>query len=129
MKKNAMNNKKQRVVVVGASPKPERYSNQAVRLLARHGHEVVPVHPAATDIEGIPAVSCLADVEGHVDTITLYVSGARSSALADAIIRLRPGRVIFNPGTENPALQAALNDHGIATEEACTLVLVNSGQF
>lgn len=129
MKKKAEKNEKQRVVVVGASPKPERYSNQAVRLLVQHGHEVVPMHPAAAEIEGIPTVSCLADVEGHVDTITLYISGNRSTALTDSLIRLNPGRVIFNPGTENPTLQAALTERGIDTEEACTLVLLNSNQF
>lgn len=124
-----MKKRNQRVVVVGASPKPERYSNQAVRLLLQHGHTVVPVHPAASQIEGIPVVSSLDDVEGRVDTVTLYVAGNRSTALAEPLMRLRPARVIFNPGTENPDLQAVLTQQGIATEEACTLVLLKSNQF
>lgn len=124
-----MKNDKRRVVVVGASPKPERYSNRAVRLLVQYGHEVIPVHPAADDIEGIPAVSGLEDVTGPVDTLTLYIAGNRSTALADSIIHLQPERVIFNPGTENPTLRMALNEAGIPTEEACTLVLLDSNQF
>jgi predicted CoA-binding protein len=124
-----MSSNKQRVVVVGASPKPERYSNQAVRLLVRHGHTVVPVHPAASEIEGIPAVCTLDNIEGRVDTVTLYIAGNRAESLTEALLRLRPGRVIFNPGTENASLQRMLKKHGIKTENACTLVLLNSNQF
>ena len=95
---------KQRVVVVGASPNPERYSNHAVRLLVQHGHEVVPINPAVSSIEGISVVPRLEDITGHVDTVTLYVSAQRSSALEGPLAALHPDRVIFNPGAENPAL-------------------------
>jgi len=121
--------KKQRVVVVGASPKPHRYSNQALRSLVEHGHEVVPINPAVSSIEGIPVVPRLDDLTGHVDTVTLYVSPQRSSALQGPLTSLHPDRVIFNPGAENPALCAALKAEGIHTEEACTLVLLNTNQF
>jgi predicted CoA-binding protein len=124
-----MGDKRQRVIVLGASAKPERYSNRAVRLLIQQGHDVVPVHPVVSLIEGLPVVSSLEDLSGHVDTVTLYVSAERSSALEDAIIHLHPDRVIFNPGAENPALRVTLEANGICTEEACTLVLLNTDQF
>jgi predicted CoA-binding protein len=120
---------KQRVVVVGASPKPERYSNQAVRSLVQHGHEVVPINPAASLIDGIPVLPRLEQIEGRVDTVTLYVSAKRSSKLEDVIIRIHPDRVIFNPGAENPDLQAKLEANNIYTENACTLLLLKTGQF
>ena len=121
--------RQQRVVVAGASPKPERYSNRAVRLLVQQGHEVVPVNPAASSIEGLPVVGSLKDVGGHVDTLTLYISAERSSPLEGEITRLHPDRVIFNPGAENPDLRAILEAQGIHTEEACTLVLLSTNQF
>ncbi len=120
---------KQRVVVVGASSKQERYSNRALRLLVTHGHSVVPVHPAATSIEGLPVTQRIEDITGPVDTVTLYVSAKRSSELAESIGDLSPNRVIFNPGAENPDLRAKLEQKGIHTEEACTLVLLNTNQF
>lgn len=124
-----MQKHRQRVAVVGASPKAERYSNRAVRLLLKHGHEVVPVHPALTSLEGLPVVHRVADLTGHIDTLTLYVAPNVSTKLADAIVDLHPDRVIFNPGTENADLQATLEAHGIKAEQACTLVLLNTGQF
>ena len=124
-----MTQQQQRVAVVGASAKPERYSNRAVRMLIEHGHEAIPLHPAASSIEGVPVVHDLADLSGHVDTVTLYVAAETSSDLAAPLLELRPDRVIFNPGAENPSLQAALEAEGIPTEEACTLVLLSTGQF
>ena len=41
------------VAVVGASPKPDRYSNKAVNLLKVNGYNVIPVHPAVKEVNGI----------------------------------------------------------------------------
>jgi predicted CoA-binding protein len=120
---------KQRVVIVGASNNPERYSHRALLLLRKHGHEVVPVHPKLTEIEGIPVVSDISAISGPVDTVTMYVGAAISAGLQDKLIALKPRRVIFNPGAENASLAGALLKGGIACEEACTLVLLNTGQF
>ena len=124
-----MEYEKQTVVVLGASPKPERYSNQAVRLLQEHGHRVIPVHPAIIEIESIPVVHALEHIEAPIDTLTVYLSPSISAPLQSAMLKLQPERVIFNPGTENPELKQALERAGIAVEEACTLVLLNTGQF
>ena len=124
-----MKAEKESVVVLGASPKPARYSNKAVRLLLEHGHRVIPVHPAIEELEGLPVVASLEEIEGRVDTLTVYVSSDLSTPLLDAIVQLAPKRVIFNPGTENQPLLSALEQNGIETEEACTLVLLNTGQF
>lgn len=124
-----MSNRKQRVVVLGASHKPERYANQAIRLLLEHGHSVVPVHPRLDVSEGLPVVHTLGEIDGTVDTLTLYIGPERSALVAEDIVRLRPGRVIFNPGTESATLEAQLDAAGIRHEEACTLVLLRTGQF
>ncbi|MCF6311479.1 MAG: CoA-binding protein [Verrucomicrobiales bacterium] len=126
-----MSEKKETVVVLGASDKTERYSNQAQRLLSEYGHEVIPVHPALKKIEGLVVVPNLAAISNDtkIDTLTLYVSAAISANLSAPIIQLHPGRVIFNPGTENPELMQSLLAEGIPCEEACTLVLLRTGQF
>ena len=117
------------VAVLGASNKPERYSFQAVRLLAEKGHAVYPAHPALAAIDGIPAFRDLADIPVPIHTVTMYVGPEKSSALAAAILATRPQRVIFNPGAENPALAAQLQSARIDVCNACTLVLLRTGQF
>lgn len=120
---------KERVVIVGASNNPERYSHRALLLIRKHGHEVVPVHPKLAEIEGISVVADLGLISDPVDTVTMYVGPAISAGLQDKLIALNPRRVIFNPGAENASLADALQKAGIGCEEACTLVLLNTGQF
>jgi len=118
-----------RVVVLGASPKSERYSNQAVRLLREKGFAAVPVHPAAAEIAGIKAAPDLKAVPGPVDTVSIYVRPELLTRMLPDLIALKPGRVIFSPGTEEPDLEAELRAAGITVLEACTLVLLRTNQF
>ncbi len=118
-----------RVAILGASNKPERYSYKALESLLRHGHEVVPVHPALETINGVSVVSDLDSISGAIDTLTLYVGPEISSKQKEKIVRLKPRRVIFNPGTENPSLEQELGISGIQTQQACTLVLLGTNQF
>lgn len=124
-----MTEKKETVVVLGASPKEERYSNQAVNLLAEHGHQVIPVNPAFDNIRGLSTAHKLSDIKDKIDTITLYVNEKVSTSQQDDILALKPKRVIFNPGAENSSLRKVLKKNGVITEEACTLVMLRTGQF
>ena len=117
------------VVVLGASPKPERYSNQAVRALVEHGHRVIPVHPLLKKIAGVVVVPALSGVKDPVNTLTLYVGPERGKELLQDMINLGPDRVIMNPGTESDELEEELNAKGIAVLRACTLVMLRTDQF
>ncbi len=117
------------VAVLGASNKPERYSYQAVKLLAEKGHAVFPVHPAIPRIDGITVFKRLADISAPIHTITVYLGSERSTALADDILSARSKRVIFNPGAENPDLARRLQEAGVEAMNACTLVLLKTNQF
>ena len=121
--------KAQTVAILGASGDPERYAFKAQRLLKEHGHRVIPVSAKDGTIDGDAAVTELRDIKGAVDTLTLYVRPAISSQCREQIEALKPRRVIFNPGTENEELSAALRAAGIDTEDACTLVLLRTGRF
>ena len=124
-----MTNHKQRVVVLGASDRPDRYAYLAMKQLLQHGHVVVPVNPNVDTVEGLAVLDSLDQIKGPVDTLTLYVAPRISGRLIEQIVMLKPGRVIFNPGTENSELEEALQQHGIAFEHACTLVLLRTGLF
>ena len=121
--------KKRNVAVLGASPKPDRYSNQAVRLLASFDYRPIPVNPACDEIEGLPCFPNLAAIDGPVYTITLYLGPARSTPLIDEIVAAKPQRIILNPGAENEELAAAASGAGIEVVEGCTLVMLRTGLF
>jgi predicted CoA-binding protein len=116
-------------VVLGASDNPERTSYQAIERLLRHGCAVIPINPKGGEILGQNVVTALEQVRKPVDTVTMYVGPDRQAVLIDTLIALGPRRVIFNPGSENPANYSRLQQAGIAVLEACTLVLLSTGQF
>lgn len=117
------------VAVIGASDNPERYSNMAVKLLKEKGHTVFPVHQRIKVVEGLNVYSSIADVPQTIDTVTLYIAADISSALSQQILDKKPRRIIFNPGAENPELAAMAARQGIIVQNACTLVLLKTGQF
>jgi len=124
-----MSNQHHHVAVLGASPKPARFANQAIRLLQALDYRITPVHPRFDVIEGLAVTHALREIAEPVDTLTLYVGPQLLEPQTEAIIALRPLRVVFNPGTESPAVQERLDDAGIDWLEACTLVMLRSGQF
>jgi predicted CoA-binding protein len=114
--------------VVGASEKPHRYANKAIRKLSRYGHEVIPLAPRPGQVHGIQFVTGNPPVS-DIHTITLYVGPQRQSALHDYLLSLKPKRIIFNPGTENEAFRQKAQEQGIETIENCTLVMLETGMF
>ena len=117
------------VAVIGASNKPDRYSYQAVMLLKEKGHKVYPVHQRIKDIEGIPVYPSITDIADPIDTVSMYVAADISTALSDAILAKNPRRIIFNPGAENAELEQKAKQSGMIPVNACTLVLLRTGQF
>jgi len=102
-----------KTLVLGASTNKARYSYIATQRLNNHGIDIQ---------QGTP------NVEG-VDTVTLYLNPQRQEAYYDYILGLKPKRIIFNPGTENPTLMRLAREQGIEPEAACTLVLLSTGQY
>lgn len=117
------------VIVLGASDKPDRYSNRAVRLLKAEGYRVIPIHPTLDTVEGLDVRHGFAEIHESVDTLTVYLSPDRCLPLMESIQRLKPARVIFNPGSESETLEDGLTKAGIPFMRACTLVMLNTGQF
>ena len=117
-----------RVLVLGASMNEERYSNRAIKKLLGHGFEVAALGNKIGEVNGIEIKKELYPFE-NIHTITLYLNPQNQKAYYDYMISLKPKRVIFNPGTENPELQELLAQNNIQFEEACTLVMLGMGVF
>ena len=116
-----------KTLVVGASPKPSRYSYEAVVRLRHHGHPVYAYGLREADIMGTPIYTVWPDEDFH--TVTLYLNPSRQQEYYQKILTLKPQRVIFNPGTENQEFMQMLEEVGIETEAACTLVMLSIGNY
>lgn len=115
-------------LVLGASLKPERYSNMAVQRLREHNYMVYAFGLKAGKIGDVEIDTDLKPY-ANVHTITLYLGVKNQPSYYDYILSLKPKRVIFNPGTENPEFYNLLNKAGITYEAACTLVLLSTNQY
>lgn len=121
-------NDKKLTVVLGASPNPSRYSYLAVSRLVANGHPVVAIGKKDAQIGDTP-ITQEHPIPADVDTVTLYMNPVLQREYYDYIMQLHPKRIIFNPGTENEELAELAAGKGIETMEACTLVLLSTGQF
>lgn len=122
--------KAETVLVLGAHPGEERYANMATKMLEAKGHETILIGTRQGTIDGKDILTDWPDsFDKPVDTVTLYVNPQRQEAYKEKIAELHPKRVIFNPGTVNPSWAEELRKQGIQTENACTLVLLSTGQY
>ncbi len=117
-----------KTLVLGASENPARYSYLAINRLKNHNHPVVAigrrkgmVADVEIDKEKIPYTD--------IDTVTLYLNATNQKEYYDYIVSLHPKRIIFNPGTENEELTELAMQNNIQTLEACTLVMLGTGQY
>ena len=120
--------KKNETLVIGASLKPNRYSNIAIKRLRDNNQPTRAIGLRTGEVEDVTIETTLKDFK-NIDTVTLYLNPTRQVDYYDYIISLQPRRVIFNPGTENPDFYKMLRNNSIEVEVACTLVLLSTNQY
>jgi len=123
-----MKTMKKRTLVVGATDNPTRYAYRAVTMLNAHGHPIELVGTRTGNVAGREILHGEPDLQ-DIDTITLYVGTRNQPPLYDYLLKLKPKRIIFNPGTENPELEQMAQQQGIETVQGCTLVMLSIGQY
>lgn len=117
-----------RTIVLGSTTNPGRYAYMAAHRLVSHGHPVINVGLKTGEVAGVP-IEKADKIHADVDTITMYVGPQNQPVYYDYILKTHPKRIIFNPGAENQELAELAANHGIETMDACTLVLLSTGQY
>nr|WP_262921251.1 CoA-binding protein [Maribellus maritimus] len=116
-------------MVIGASTNPVRYSNLAIQSLRKHGNDVVALAKRMGKVADVEFVNNFPSSKENIHTVTMYVGPQNQPEFVDPVLSLCPERVIFNPGTENMEFSQKLRAKGIEAIEACTLVLLSTGQY
>ncbi|MFT5467128.1 MAG: putative CoA-binding protein [Verrucomicrobiales bacterium] len=117
------------VAILGATDKPDRFAHKAQKLLMEHGHVAFPISLSGKEILGCPGYRSIVDITEEIDTVTVYMNPDRFAVVQDEILAKAPRRIIFNPGTESPEAAKVFREAGISVVEACTLILLDAGQF
>jgi hypothetical protein len=117
-----------KTLVLGGSLKPERYSNKAIRRLVAYKHSVVSIG-LKSGLVGEVLIETGMPSFKDIHTVTMYLNPQNQQPYWDYIIGLSPKRIVFNPGTENPAFAQICTDAGIEVIEHCTLVMLDAGIY
>jgi predicted CoA-binding protein len=115
-------------LIVGASGNPNRYSFLALQKLKEKKHPVIAIG-RKKELVLDTVIETEKKIHEAIDTVTLYLNPEHQKEYYSYIISLNPKRVIFNPGTENSEFERLLHENGIKTMNACTLVLLSTGQY
>ena len=114
------------VAIVGASAARTKYGNKAVRAYRRQGWTVYPIHPSATEIEGVPAHRSVLDAPGPIDRIAMYVPPAVGLRVLDEIVAAHPAEFWLSPGAESAELLTAAAERGLDPVMACPIVAIGA---
>ena len=117
-----------KTLVFGASTNPLRYSYLAIERLKVYCHKITAIGGREVEVHGVQILIGHPEIEG-IHTITMYMGEARQVEHEDYLLSLKPKRIIFNPGAENKSLYNRAKAQGIDVLEACTLVMLNTGQY
>ncbi|TVQ86079.1 MAG: CoA-binding protein [Bacteroidetes bacterium] len=117
-----------KTLVLGASPTPVRYAYKAVKRLLSYGHEVVAIGKVEAEIDSVKIIKEMVDIL-DLHTVTMYLNPEKQEPYLDYIIKLKPKRIIFNPGSYNPKLEKLAKQAGIQVMEDCTLVMLDMDDF
>lgn len=123
-----MTTAKNATLVIGASEHHERYSNLAIHRLRQAGEPVVALGKKKGMVHNTEILTGEPRLD-NIDTVTLYINPMIQRAYYDYILSLKPRRIIFNPGAENPELEALALKNNIQPQNACTLVLLSTHQY
>ena len=116
-------------LVLGASPNPDRASYDALKSLILRGIPVIAVGRREYEQGDIMILKHIPEDYGRIHTVTLYLSASNQEEFIDSILAMNPERIIFNPGTRNPAFAVMARNTGIEVIEDCTLVMLKTGRF
>ena len=117
-------------MILGATTNVDRYAWLAAQMLTEYKHEIVPVGIREGEVMGENILDLnVKPPVSDVHTVTLYLNPNNQIPWYDYIISLNPKRIVFNPGTENEALQTMAEQNGIETVIGCTLVMLRSKTY
>lgn len=117
-----------KTLILGATPNADRYAYRAAHMLTAKGHTIINIGIKQGEVAGVKIEKANQPLN-DIDTVTLYIGPDLQPAYYDYILATKPKRVIFNPGTENYEFEKMLDQHNIEPVEACTLVLLSTGQY
>lgn len=123
-----------RIAVVGVSRSDKDFSRELLRAFAQRGYDVVPVNPAATEVEGRRCFARVQDVSPPPDAALVLTPSAGAEAIVQDCLAAGVRAVWFHrgagPGSASPAALALCADRGVlAVRDLCPFMALPGAGF
>ena len=113
------------IAVVGASRSGKKFGNMAMRELLANGYRLIPVHPAATVIEGLECYHSLTAIPESVDGVLISVHPEETRRVLEDAVSAGIPRVWMAQGSQSAAAIRFCQEHGIReVHGACILMFL-----
>lgn len=99
--------------VAGASTNRSKYGNMVLRTYLQKKMAVTPVNPKADEVEGVPAVNSLSDIEHSIHGISVITPPSVTEQVVEECIQLNIRNIWMQPGAESDAAVTAAQAAGI----------------
>jgi hypothetical protein len=119
-----MNNEK--ILVLGASDNVNRTSYSAIKLLANRGLQVSAIGQRKGNVETVPVYDETLHIK-QADVVSIFLTAKKQKKYYNYILSLKPKRIVFNPGSENPELEFLAQKNHIQIIKGCTIALLING--
>ncbi len=123
-----------RIAVAGVSRSPKEAANAIFRKLRDSGHEVYPINPKTTEVEGVACYPDLASLPNSVDALVIATPPSAAKTLVDQCVELGISRVWMHRSLGEGSVSSEAVDtcrkHGIhAISGACPMMFCEPVDF
>ena len=103
-----------RLAIAGVSRSGRKFGNLLLRELKGRGYEVVPVHPEARDLQGLPCAKSLAELKDRVDGVVVVTPPSEAVRLVREAADAGIDRVWLQQGAESDEAVRIARERGVA---------------
>jgi predicted CoA-binding protein len=107
--------KYKRLIIVGASPKPDRPSYIVMDYLLKQGFEIIPVNPAYEEILGVNTVKDLSEVpkDFNPDVVIIFRKPSEVLPIVEKALALKPKVIWLQEGIVNEEAKELAEKAGV----------------
>ncbi len=112
-----------RIAVVGLSRKGKKFGNMAGKELIARGYEVFPVHPDATEIDGLRCYPSLKSLAGTAESVLISISSVKVPAVLEEAAQLGLKNIWLQQGSWSKEVQQTVDRLGLqVVSKKCILM-------
>lgn len=113
--------------VVGASDNREKFGNKVLRCYLENNRQVIPVHPAQKEIEGLACVASVAELPAEVKSISMITPPQITEKVVQIAAEKGVENIWMQPGAQSDAAISFCQEKGLNLIADGTCVLVELG--